>query len=307
LRLIIIAPRRRGASALPQNAVAKSADRLDFEFDHVPVCQEAHVFTVGAAIGLFGWGSIIASVGWREGLLIGAGVGLATLILMFVLFPTPPSSSGEVLQGEHLGPESLRRVFGNSTLWIMGFALLGGYGSYFSAAQLLPHYAQSTLDIDAGTAEAISVILLVSRIPGAFIGWLTDRALGAVPTFLAALVLEAIAFLLIPYLGLHGVEIAAAIIGAAGIAAFVPFVTIPGQQGSVFHISDIPTAVGLMLTIAAVGGAVVPPLFSRIASDFGFQAAWSFEGVISLGFARLALVARSTRAVAVAPAIRAGG
>jgi predicted MFS family arabinose efflux permease len=90
---------------------------------------------------LFGWGSIIASVGWREGLLIGAGAGLATLILMFVLFPTPPSSSGEVLQGEHLGPESLRRVFGNSTLWIMGFALLGGYGSYFSAAQLLPHYA----------------------------------------------------------------------------------------------------------------------------------------------------------------------
>ena len=133
---------------------------------------------------------------------------------------------------------------------------------------------RSTLDIDAGTAEAISVILLVSGIPGAFIGgWLTDRALGAVPTFLAALVLEAIAFLLIPYLGLYGVEIAAAIIGAAGIAAFVPFVTIPGQQGSVFHISDIPTAVGLMLTIAAVGGAVVPPLFSRIASDFGFQAA----------------------------------
>jgi len=94
---------------------------------------------------------------------------------------------------------------------------------------------RSTLDIDAGTAEAISVILLVSGIPGAFIGgWLTDRALGAVPTFLAALVLEAIAFLLIPYLGLYGVEIAAAIIGAAGIATFVPFVTIPGQQGSVF-------------------------------------------------------------------------
>ncbi len=119
--------------------------------------------------------------------------------------------------------------------------------------------------------------------------------------------LEAIAFLLIPYLGLYGVEIGAAIIGAAGITAFVPLVTIPGQQGSVFHISDIPTAVGLMLTIAAIGGAVVPPLFSRIATDFGFQAAWSFEGVISLGFACLALVARSTRAVAVAPAIRAGG
>ncbi len=263
-------------------------------------------FTVGAAIGLFGWGSIIAAVGWREGLLIGAGVGLVTLVLMAALFPTPPSGSGEVLQGEHLGPESLRRVFGNSTLWIMGLALLGGYGSYFSAAQLLPHYAQSALNIDPGTAEAISVILLVSGIPGAFIGgWLTDRLLGAIPTFLVALVIEGITFILVPYLGLYGVEIAAAIIGAMGIAAFVPFVTIPGQQGNVFHISDIPTAVGLMLTIAAVGGAVVPPLFSRIASDFGFQAAWSFEGAISLGFACLAFAARSTVAVA-APALRAG-
>ncbi len=265
-------------------------------------------FTVGAAIGLFAWGGIIASVGWREGLLIGAGVGLVTLVSMAFLFPTPPSSGDEVLRGEHLGPESLRRVFGNPTLWIMGLALLGGYGSYFSAAQLLPHYAQSTLNVDAGTAEAIGVILLVSGIPGAFIGgWLTDRVLGAVPTFLASLVLEAIAFVLIPYLGLYGVEVAAAVIGAAGIAAFVPFVTIPGQQGSAFHTSDIPTAVGLMLTIAAVGGAVVPPLYSRIAGEYGFQAAWTFEAVISLGFACLALMARPTRAVAVAPAIRAGG
>lgn len=62
-----------------------------------------------------------------------------------------------------------------------------------------------------------------------------------------------------------------------------------------------------MLTIAAVGGAVVPPLYSTIAADHGFPAAWTFEGVISLGFASLALLARPRRVGAMGPAIRASG
>ena len=264
-------------------------------------------FTVGAAIGLFFWGSIIASVGWRDGLLIGAGVGLATLLLMIVLFPTPPSGSNDVLQGKHLGAESLRRVFGHPTLWIMGLAFLGGYGSYFSAAQLLPHYAELALKIDPKTAAAISVILLVSGVLGAVIGgWLADCAFGVLPTFMAAVALEGIVCILIPHLGLYGVEIAAAVIGGVGIMAFVPWISIPGEPGSGFLISDVPTAVGLMLTVAAVGGAVVPPLFSRIAGDWGFETAWVFEGAITIAFVLLALVARPTRAAARSPTLPVG-
>lgn len=249
-------------------------------------------FTVGAAIGLFGWGTVIASLGWRQGLLVGAGVGLATLLFVVVLFPTPPSGGGDVLEGRHLGKESLRRVFGNPFLWIMGLALLGGYGSYFSAAQLLPRYAQMTLSLDNSAAEAISVILLLSGILGGIIGgWLTDRVLGLLPTFFAACAIEAVMFMLIPHLGLFGLEIAAAVIGATLIAAFVPWVSIPGERNSGFLISDVPTAVGLMLSIVAVGGATIPPLFTKIASVWGFETAWLFQGIITIGFALLALLA----------------
>ena len=141
-------------------------------------------FTVGAAAGLFGWNSIVAVLGWRPALLVGAAIGLLTLVLITALFPAPPGDKADVLSGEHLGAESLRRVFGNPTLWIMGLALLGGYGSYFSAAQLLPHYAQDSLKLDAAASEAISAVLLVSGIPGAFVGgWLVDRVLGLLPRF----------------------------------------------------------------------------------------------------------------------------
>lgn len=257
-------------------------------------------FTVGAAIGLFGWGPIVASLGWRDGLLIGSGIGLATLIVMIPLFPTPPSNEGDVLMGRHLGTASLRRVFGTPNLWIMGLAFMGGYGSYFSTAQLLPHYAQSILNVDGGSAETISVILLVSGIPGAFIGgWMADRTFGVLYTFLALCLIEGVTFFLVPHLGFGGVVVAAAVIGAVGIAAFVPWISVPGKAESGFLISDVPTAAGLMLTIVAVGGAAVPPIFSAIATNWGFQFAWIFQGVITIGFALLGLAGRSQRVVGI--------
>lgn len=260
-------------------------------------------FTVGAAVGLFGWGSMVGALGWRDALLAGAAVGLLTLALMAAAFPQPPGDAASASPAGHGGADSLRRVFGSATLWIMGLAFLGAYGSYFSAAQLLPHYAQERFGLNHAGAEAVSVVLLVSGIPGAFAGgWLADRVLGAVPTFLAACAVEGVALLLVPHLGLLGLEMAAAAIGAAAITAFVVWVSIPGQQRDAFRVSDIPTAAGLMLTIVAVGGAVVPPLYSQIAAGWGFGAAWAFKGLACLGFATLALLAPRPGWIAAMPA-----
>lgn len=256
-------------------------------------------FTVGAAIGLFAWGSLVASMGWRDALLVGAAIGAATLALMAMLFPTPVGAASHIggESREH-GTESLRRVFTSRVLWLMGLAFMGAYGSYFSAAQLLPHFAQAALKTDAQAGETLSVILLLSGIPGAFIGgWLADRVAGVVPTFLGACLVEGIALILVPHLGFAGLEFAAAAIGASTIAAFVVWVTIPGRLAGTFRISDIPTAVGLMLTIVAVGGAVIPPLYGMIATAQGYKAAWGFEGVVCLAFALVAFLAPAHRHV----------
>ena len=60
-----------------------------------------------------------------------------------------------------------------------------------------------------------------------------------------------------------------------------------------------------MLTIVAVGGAVVPPLYGLIANTRGYGAAWGLEGLACLLFALVALLAPAqyrVRAVAINPA-----
>lgn len=253
-------------------------------------------FTVGAVIGLFAWGPIAEALGWRGALLLGAGIGVATLVMVFLLFPTPPGDAGE-MSGEHLDVASLRRIFGSPLLWIMGIAYIGAYGSYFTAAQLLPAYAEKVLHVAPQSAETVSVILLLSGIPGSFVGgWLSDKVLGVLPTFMLACAIEAIALIMIPYVGQTGLEVAAALIGGFGIAGFVGWVTIPGQRSDAFHLSDVPTAIGLLLTMAAIGGAGIPPLFSKIASSWSFEVGWVFTGVITLLFTALALLSRRAHA-----------
>ncbi|KAF1020030.1 MAG: putative sulfoacetate transporter SauU [Paracidovorax wautersii] len=254
-------------------------------------------FTIGAAIGLYGWSIVVEAMGWRPAMFVAAGVGAASLVFLLALFPTPPASGGDVLQGHHLDKHSLRRIFGNRTLWIMGIALLGAYGSYFSAANLLGAYAQERLKVAPAAGEAIGAILFFGGIFGGVIGgWLTDRVFGRLPTFLIACVAEGAMFFLIPYLNLVGLQIAAAVVGVGLIVAFVPWVSIPGEADSGLALSDVPTAIGLMLSIVAIGGATIPPLFAKIASSWGFDAAWQFQGLVTIGFALVALLARTQHA-----------
>lgn len=251
-------------------------------------------FTIAAAIGLYGWGVVVEALGWRQAMFAAAGVGAATLVLLLAFFPTPPAGSNDVLEGHHLDKNSLRRIFGNKTLWIMGIALLGAYGSYFSAANLLGSYAQERLKVAPAAGEAIGAILFFGGIFGGVIGgWLTDRVFGRLPTFLIACFAEGAMFFLIPHLNLMGLQIAAAVVGVGLIVAFVPWVSIPGEADSGLRLSDVPTAIGLMLSIVAIGGALIPPLFTKIATEWGFDAAWQFQGVMTLACALLAFFART--------------
>ena len=262
-------------------------------------------FTVGAAIGLFGWTPLVASMGWRNALLAGAAVGVVTLVMMLVAFPVPSSESGEI-GGAHLSMASLKRIFTQPILWVVGFSFLGAYGAYLSAAQLLPHYAQEHLSASPEQGELLSVVLLLGGIPGGFIGgWIGDKLLGVKGTLVLGLVIEGVALLMVPYLGVPGLVVAAGAIGCFGIISFVTWISLPGKLDHTLHISDVPTAVGLMLTIIAIGGAIMPPLYTQIVSSYGASAAWWFLGVATLVFAIFALfapVAASERRPALAKA-----
>ncbi len=256
-------------------------------------------FTIGAAIALFGWGPLVADLGWRGALLCGAGIGAASFLFVTALFPTPPNAAGQVL-GRHLDIAALTRVFAHADLWLLGLSFVGGYGAYFTAAQLLPEYAQSQHGLSAGAADQLGVILLLAGIAGSFLGgWLADKVFGVIPTFLGACILESFALVMLPFVGPVGLQICAAAIGGFAILAFVSWVSLPGVLSGRIAVADIPTAAGLMLTIAAVGGVGMPALYGHVVQDFGYKIGW-------LGCAALCFVLALVSLIAWRPRTQAG-
>ena len=243
-------------------------------------------FTVGAALGLYVWTPVVAALGWREALMTGALLGAVTFVALLFLFPVPHDArdSAVGVAGSHLNFAALRRIFGNRNLWILGFSFVGGYGSYFTAAQLMPAYAAQHLQLSRDAAGILGVILMMSGAVGSALGgWLADKMFGVVPTIVGALSIEAVALALVPYLGPVGLQIAGAVIGVAGFVGFVAWIAIPGLYREDIELSDIPTACGLMLTIVAIGGVVVPALYGMVAASHGYVTAWRMLGALTFG------------------------
>jgi predicted MFS family arabinose efflux permease len=239
-------------------------------------------FTVGAALGLYAWTDVVAHFDWRNALLIGAAVGAITFVMMLMVFPEPPGKHAQAVKGSHLDGAALKRVFGNRDLWILGLSFLGGYGSYFTAAELLPAYAQQHLGLSQTQGGSIGAILLISGIPGSFIGgWLADKMFGVIPTLIGAWLIESVTLLMVPHLSASGLYVAAALIGLTAILGFVAWIAVPGLYRHSIHLADVPTACGLMLTIVAMGGVLVPSLYGKIAANWGYPSAWTFTAVIS--------------------------
>lgn len=251
-------------------------------------------FSVGAVIGLFAWGPLADQLGWRQALLVGAGISALTVPLMLFAYPHPPVEDiGHTGAGHSLA--SLRRVLTNRALWVMSLAFFGGYGAYFTAVAMLPGYAAETLHLSPGEGHQVGSILLLSGIIGSFLGgWLADRSLGLMRTFLLACVLETVALLMIPQMGPLGLKLAAGAVGAATMLGFVSWIGLPGWMRASFRSSDVPTAVGLMLTVVAVGGVVMPLIYTELAARLGSGAGWSGLALITLLSGGVALCGAAT-------------
>jgi ACS family D-galactonate transporter-like MFS transporter len=239
-------------------------------------------FSVGAAIGLFGWGLLGDAIGWRAALLAGAGISALSLLLLLFAYPHPlVDDIGADTHGHSLA--SLSRVVTSRRLWVMGIAFFGGYGSYFTTVAMLPGYAVDALQLPPEQGHALGAILLLSGIVGSFLGgWLADRSLGLLRTFLLANLVEAGALIAIPYVGVFGLQIAAGLVGAATILAFVSWIGLPGLMRTSFRASDVPTAVGLMLTIVAVGGVILPPVYAELVAHVGTRGGWAGLAAITM-------------------------
>jgi len=70
------------------------------------------------------------------------------------------------------------------------------------------------------------------------------------------------------------------------------FLRVPGHYRDRIFPEDVATAEGLMLTLAGIGGFIVPVFFGIIVGNVGFTGAWIFAGIISIVFALIGFAAR---------------
>jgi predicted MFS family arabinose efflux permease len=194
-----------------------------------------------------------------------------------------------------IGRDAIKETLGNPLLWIYGVAFLGGYGSYFAASQLLETYGEEGRHFGAGTAGLAALVIGLAGIPGSIVaGWLSDRFGRRRLVILGMTLLQAAGLLLVPVAGEGWFWVPALVIGFAFNGSFAVWQTVPGEDRSVSP-ENIGTAVGLMLSITAVGGFVLPWAFGLIVPAGGYAMAWVFLGVATLVFALVGLVGREPR------------
>lgn len=256
-------------------------------------------FSVGTALGLYTWADITAVTSWRTSVVIGGALCLAVAVVSALFFRTPRGIDS--LEGVRLTMRSLKETLGNRDIWIYGFAFFGAYGSYLAASQLISGYGEGR-GIDGGEIGIAAFLIGVAGVPGSIAaGWLADRYISPRALFSLGVVLEAAFLAAVPLSGPGTFWIPALGIGFMFNFTFAVWQTVPGNLR--IAPENIGTAIGLMLSVSAIGGFVLPWAFGLIADADSYHTAWFFLGVVSVLTVLVGAASRTlTRRPAPAPA-----
>lgn len=246
-------------------------------------------FSVGTALGLYVWADITNATSWRFSIVVGGIFCVAIALVSAIFFRVPAGVSS--LEGVRLTAASLRQTIGNKEIWLFGLAFFGAYGAYLAASQLIAGYGNDR-GIGGSQVALAAFLIGMAGVPGSIIaGWIADRVLTPRTLFVIGAVLEGVFLLALPLTTASTFWIPAFGIGFMFNFTFAIWQTVPGSSGRV-SAENIGTAVGLMLSVSAIGGFVMPWVFGLIVPRSGYPAAWVFMGLVSIATAFVALAVR---------------
>lgn len=249
-------------------------------------------FTLGVTLGLFVWVGVLEAVGWSTALAIGGVAGLLVFLLSLIFLRVPNDEKAQLAAG-NFSWVAVGRVLGNRDLWVLGLSFLGLYGAGFTMAQLLNTYVPLVYHVPETTSGLMAAVFTLSSIPGSIIGgYIFDRAKRGKFVIIIPWLLAGLGFIIFPFVSLGGLWVMMILLGGIPYIGFSGWAASPGRYKDRVLPEDVATENGLLLTLAAVGGFLVPIVFGQIAAGNGFGAAWIFCGIVSFVFALIGFAAR---------------
>lgn len=256
-------------------------------------------FTLGEAIALLGWVSVIQATGWQTAIVLGGVFGLIIFVLC-LLFLSVPSSEAQELAAGNFEWKAIRRVVGNRDLWFIGLSFFGVYGAGLTTAQLLTTFLGQVYHLSASGGGLIAAVFVLMAIPGSIVGgFLADRGNNLRAVFVIPWIVLGVVLCVFPFLGLSGVWFMVLVAGACQQFGFAAWAAAPGHYRDRIFPKDVATAEGLLLTVGGIGGFVIPVLFGMIVGSSGYTLAFIFGGIASLVFAVIGFAAREPKRVSV--------
>jgi ACS family D-galactonate transporter-like MFS transporter len=248
-------------------------------------------FSAGAGFALYVWVYVQRATSWHTSLVLAGILEILIAVVTLVLFDVPAGSRS--LGGIRFDRAALRASMASRDLWIYGIALLGGYGAYFTTSQLFAQYATTDRHLDPSRAGLLSALILLAGIPGSLIGgYWADRSEHLRSFVVGPLVVVAMLLALIPVVptgALWGLGIG---IGFFLIFGFAAWSAVPSRVCRINH-EHLGTAIGLMLTVAAIGGFFIPIAFGHLVPHTSYDTGWLFLAALSLMFALVGLKGRN--------------
>jgi len=247
-------------------------------------------YSVGTTLGLYTWATLTEAMGWRGAMALGGALGLLVSLAIAVVYKAPRGE--EQVEGVRLTSSALKETLGNAQLWLYGLAFLGTYGAFFAASQLFGDYGENVRKLSSGEIGFAILVLGLAGIPGSLLGgWLSDRFARRKLFILGSVVIQGVALLALPVTPAGLLWVLGAAIGFAFNGGWAVWQSVPGCTPGV-KAENIGTAVGLMLTITAIGGFLIPYVFGRIIEGGGWAWGWVFLGAVTLACAIAGVMAR---------------
>jgi MFS transporter, ACS family, D-galactonate transporter len=248
-------------------------------------------FSAGAAFALYVWLYVQRAAGWHASLILAGAFELLVMLVIIVAFHLP--EGGQSFGGARFDRAALRTVLSSRDLWVYGVALFGGYGAYFTTAQLFSEYVTLTRHLDPSTGGLLSALIGLAGIPGSLLGgYYADRSRNLRLFVVGPLVVVAALLALIPVVPTRALWVLGIGIGFFLIFGFAAWLAVPARVCDIGH-EYIGSAAGLMLSLAAVGGFFIPIIFGHLVAHTSFDTGWFFLALVSAAFALLGLAGRN--------------